>query len=256
MHGFLSRDGIEPAAFRERCRADLRTYPNVEWRDIAVRDAERVADGFELELADGTRGRSRKLLLATGLVDTLLAVAGMQEFYGRGVYHCPYCDGWEVRNQPLAVYGAGADAHKMALELTVWSNNIVLCTDGPSGLGTAQEHQLLRNGIRLRPERIRQLTGRDGELAGIVFDSGAELPRRALFFVTATVQRSALPAKFGCVPTHEGDLPTGSQAETHVPGLFVAGDASTEMRLVIGAAAKGAEAAFRINAELLVASLR
>src|SRR5687768_7612451 len=105
LHGFLTRDGIKPSEFLEIARQQLRPYDTVELKQTEVTSARRLANGFELTLANGESVSARKLLLATGVVDELPALDGLPDFYGRSVFHCPYCDGWEVRDQPLAIYG-------------------------------------------------------------------------------------------------------------------------------------------------------
>ena len=124
----------------------------------------------------------------------------------------------------------------------------------PSELTTDQRDRLARNHIVVREESLSGLQETDGRLEQLIFATGETLRRQALFLAIPQ-QRSPLPAKFGCVPTGAGDMPTGPHEETHVPGLDVTGDASTALRLAIGAAAKGAEAAFDINEELLAESL-
>ena len=162
LHGFLTRDGIEPSEFLRIGREQLRPYPSVEFRDVEVTDAESVNDRFEIALGDGSRFSSRKLLLATGVVDNIPEIEGIEPLYGRSVFHCPYCDGWEMRDQALAVYGKGEGGYGLALKLITWSDDLVLCTDGPAELGGEALEQLSRHGIRLREEGIVRLEGGGG----------------------------------------------------------------------------------------------
>jgi len=211
---------------------------------------------FEVTLADHQVVRSRKLLIATGVCDNLPEIDGIRELYGRSVFHCPYCDGWEVRDEPIAIYGRGDRGLGLSLELTTWSRDLVLCTDGPSEIDGDGRARLERNGIALREERIRALRGRDGVLERIILETGDELPRRALFFTTGQSQRSKLAMDLGCEINEKGTVRTGKYEATHLPGLFVAGDASRAVQWVIVAAAEGAEAAFSINTDLTKEDLR
>jgi thioredoxin reductase len=252
LHGYLSRDGINPREFLALGRRELERYTTVEYRAIAVVSAGCAADGrFEATLADGAVVRSRKLLLATGVVDRLPDIDGIQALYGRSVFHCPYCDGWEVRDEPLAVYGRGARGYGLSLELTQWSRDLVLCTDGPAEIGAADLARLARNGIAVREERVVGLEGTDGILERVVFDDGPSLARRALFFTEGQYQRSPLATSLGCEFNEKGTVRTGKYETTHLPGLFVAGDASRAVQWVIVAASEGAEAAFAINTDLI-----
>jgi thioredoxin reductase len=249
MHGFLTRDGIEPAEFLRTGRAQLEPY-GVELRNVRVTDARRDAGGFRLTLGNEKHESCKKLLLATGVIDKIPPIRGIAALYGKSVFHCPYCDGWELREQPLATYGRGKDGLDLALALTTWSDDIVLCTDGRSWLSGADLRLLARRGVAVSEERIDHLEGRDGILERIVFKSGNALPRRGLFICTRMEQRSDLAARLGCSFTKKGGVKTFKLEESRIPGLYVAGDASRDVQLVIVAAAEGAKAAFSINAEL------
>jgi thioredoxin reductase len=256
MHGFLSRDGMPPLEFLRVAREQLRPYDTVTIRDVDVIGAECRGDSrFHVSLAGGDEFESRKLLIATGVADTLPDIPGFHELYGSGVFHCPYCDGWEVRDQPLAIYGRGARGLGLSLELTGWSRDLVICTDGPPEIDAEGLDRLRRNGITVRDERVVRLEGRD-RLERIVFDRGDPLARRALFFSTGQTQQSTLALGLGCEFNEKGTVRTGQYESTHLPGLYVAGDASRAVQWVVVAAAEGAEAAFAINNSLLKEDLR
>ena len=148
VHGFLTRDGTAPAMLLALAREELRRYDTVELRVARVIDAERVRDGFQVRCGDGCEVHARKLLLATGVVDELHAIAGIEAFYGRSVHHCPYCDGWEWRDRPIASYGREEHGAALALGLSVWSRDVILCTDGAAALPARTRALLERLGIR------------------------------------------------------------------------------------------------------------
>jgi thioredoxin reductase len=256
LHGYLTRDGVDPAEFRAIGRRELQQYGTVDWRDIGAMNAECREGRFYVTLADRTEVAARKLLIATGVLDNLPEVRGLRELYGRSVFHCPYCDGWELRDQPLAIYGRGARGLGLSLELTAWSRDLVLCTDGPSEIDDEGRGRLERNGIALREDRIRALEGTDGILQRVVFEAGDPLPRRALFFTTGQSQQSELAVLLGCDFNDKGTVRTGTYETTHLRGLYVAGDASRAVQWAIVAAAEGAEAAFAINTDLITEDLR
>jgi len=250
LHGFLTRDGIEPAEFIRIGREQLRPYTTVQFRSEEVTHARQIDKGFEIEVA-GESVTGRKLLLATGVVDRLPDLQGLESLYGRSVFHCPYCDGWELRDQPVAIYGQEDRAAGLALELTGWSRDLIVCSDGPATISAAERKQLEQLNIPLREERISRLEGTDGQLERIVFDSGEHIIRRGMFFNTGQDQHCDLAASLGCDFTDRGAVRTGDYEMTNVPGLFVTGDASRAVQLVIVAAAEGAEAAFAINKALI-----
>jgi thioredoxin reductase len=257
MHGFLTRDGMPPLEFRRLGREDLRPYDTVRLEIAEVVRAARQDQGFfEVALADGRSFTSRRLLIATGVVDNVPDIRGLRDLYGRSVFHCPYCDGWELRGQPLAVYGCNRRGFGLSLELTGWSRDIVLCSDGACGLDGNQLAKLAANGIAVREQRIDRLEGRDGQLERIVFTDGTALPRRGMFFTTGQTQCSDLARSLGCEFNEKGTVATGRYETTHIQGLYVAGDASRDVQWVVVAAAEGAEAAYAINQDLIREALR
>ena len=252
LHGYLTRDGIPPLEFLSIAVDQLRQYTTIEMRHVEVTAARCLPDRrFEVMLADGKTVHGRKLLLATGVVDNVPSIDGFAELYGSSVFHCPYCDGWEVRDAPLAIYGRGERGLGLSLELTAWSRDLVLCTDGPSEIDDEGRARLQRHGITLREERVARLEGRAGILEHVVFESGSRLPRRALFFTTGQFQQSDLSLQLGCEVNAKGTVRTGKYETTHLKGLYVAGDASRAVQWVVVAAAEGAEAAFAINTDLI-----
>jgi thioredoxin reductase len=251
LHGFITRDGIEPKDFLRIGREQLKPYETVELRDATVVSVARENDQFVTTLADGKKVSSRKLLLATGVVDELPRLEGLDQFYGTSIFHCPYCDGWEMRDQPIAIYGRGESGSGLAVDMTLWSRDLVLCTDGPSELTDEHEEKLKQYQIPVREGRIARLEGTDGILEQIVFDSGETLARRAMFFSTGWKQSTDLAESLGCQVTKEGCIDTGEYEATSVRGVYVAGDASRMVQFVIVAAAEGAQAAVAINKELM-----
>jgi Thioredoxin reductase len=250
MHGFLTRDGIAPPEFLELARDDIARYPSVEWRSCLVEAVQPRARLFDVTLEGGSRMHCRKVLLATGVRDELPRVAGIERFYGQSVHHCPYCDGWEAREQQIAIYGRRNRAFEMARAMTAWSNDLVVCSDGASGLTADQKRQLARNGVRLIEDRIERLTGQDGQLEAIVFVGGRRLPRRRLFFDLPTHGRANLPRQLGCRIRRDGSVHCSGYEATDVPGVFIAGNIVGDVQLVIFAAAEGAKAAFGIHRSL------
>lgn len=256
LHGYLTRDNTPPAALRAAGRDELARYPTVEVFDGHVETAARKAGGFDVVLTGRGAVHCRALLLATGVVDELPPLPNVEEFYGRSVYHCPYCDGWERRDGQIAVYGRGSLGLGLALELTVWSRDLVLFTDGPAGLGSDDLARLGRNEIAVEERRIAALCGQAGQLEALRLDDGTTVDREAMFFIVGQRERSGLAAALGCTFNAEGSVDTGTNESTDVEGLFVAGDASRRAQLAIVAAAEGAQAAAAINTMLLGQDLK
>jgi thioredoxin reductase len=249
LHGFLTRDGTPPQDLRRVGLEQLAPYDSVKVQRVAATRARAVTGGFDVALSDGTRARCRKLLLATGVVDHVPEVEGLAPLYGRSVFHCPYCDGWECRDQRIAVYG-GSNAVGLALELLVWTRDLVVCTDGQR-LITKDRERLVRHQIEWRQEPIARVHGSRGRLNAIEFRTGDRMQCRYMFFSTGQRQGCDLAEKLGCAFTRKGAVHTGTYEATNIPGLYVAGDASRLVQLAIVAAAEGAQAAFAINKALI-----
>ncbi|HKQ12803.1 MAG TPA: NAD(P)/FAD-dependent oxidoreductase [Steroidobacteraceae bacterium] len=251
MHGFLTRDKIPPEEFRRLAHEELGRYANVVFRMAEVTRAVRGKDGhFSVTLGKRRVVQSRKLLIATGVFDHLPAVPGIEQFFGTSVFQCPYCDGWEVRDAPVAVYGKHRRGFEMARAMTAWTRDIVLCSDGMTRLSKTERRQLRRNGIDVVEERIDHLHGDHGKLQAIVFVSGRRLARSALFFDTSSSGQSRLAESLGCQFSTRGGIKCGQYEATSVAGVFVAGNIIKDVQLAIVAAAEGTRAAFGINRAL------
>ncbi len=245
IHGWLGSEGIDPAELRRRGRLEAEAY-GVEFRDIRVEDARREHGGFVLDLADGTVIHARRLVLATGLTDTLPDVAGIADWYGRGVHHCPYCDAWDYRDGPIGVVGPGTKGLDLAHVLRQWSEDVIWFANGRSD--DAQAGQAEQAGIRVRRERMLRVEGADGRLTQIVLRNGEVVPRNSLFFVSRRAQRSDLPERLGCRIDRGRVVANRLQGVSH--GLYVAGDAARDVQFAVVAAAEGARAAYAIDRSL------
>jgi len=248
LHGYLTRDGIIPSAFNALGRSELAAY-GVEFREVGVVGARPVDRHYRVSLGDGAEEETRYLLIATGVVDDLPAIPGFDDCYGRSIFHCPYCDGWEWRDRRLAAMGLGAHAARLALGLKSWSADVVVCTNS-GRVDRRLRERLAKNGVGVRTEPIARIDHRDGELSSVTFESGDPLRRDALFFSTGQHPQSGLASTLGCTLTRRGTVNTGTLCATNVERVYVAGDASRDAQFVVVAAAEGVKAAVAINQAL------
>jgi thioredoxin reductase len=251
MNCYLGHDAIAPDALRELGRKEARHY-GVELIDAKMLAARRLEAsgkelaGFELQTADHGFV-ARTLLLCTGVVDVLPEIPNIRDFYGRSVHHCPYCDGWEHRDERLVAFGKTAKAAvELALSLRSWSPHVTACSHG-AGFNDEQRARLARNEVALRQEPIIEMRGTGGVLKELAFDSGPPLKCDALFFSSEQFQRSPLAEQLGVESDDNDFMRTGKKQTTRVRGLFLAGDADGEVQFAIVAAAEGAVAAVAIN---------
>lgn len=249
IHGFLSRDGIHPMELLRIGREQLAPY-QVELRQALVAKAECAERGFALTTSGGEMFHSRKLLLATGIIDVLPEFEGFQQLYGKSAFHCPYCDGWENREKRILAYAKSKEAVEFAFNLRNYGDDILLATDGLAEISAEHRGQLDEFGIRLIESPVVRVEGRGSQLERVVFDNGQSIERDVLFFHLGQTQRSALAAELGCEVSRESGAQTGERCETNVPGVYIAGDATRDVQQVIVAAAEGAMAAFAINTAL------
>ncbi len=262
VHGFLSRDGTAPPELRGIARDQLGAYPSVEIRDVEITTALPVDEGFEVTTRSGQQQRARALLLAMGQYDDLPAIGGLAEMFGRGVYHCPYCHGFEARDLPLAVLGNDRFATPLALHLRMRiSDDVVLCTNGPAALATDQRSTLKRCGVTVREDSVVRVEGHKDAFERVVFASGDKLARGALFVRAPLRQHSSLAAMLGCEQRDDGTVKINDFHRTTVRGVYAAGDMTrpesypVPLGQAIVAAAEGATAAIWLDQELLAADI-
>jgi thioredoxin reductase len=250
MHNFLTRDDILPSEFLNICYGELKKYGvEILYRKV-TKARKNKEDLFALTDEEGIIYYSKKMLIATGLVDKLPNVPGLKEMYGKSVHHCPYCDGWESRDKKIAVYAKNKDGSELALSLKTWSNHVKLYTDGGVKVKNSQKVELARNEIEINTNKISMMDGEDGQIQKIKFENGEEDDCDALFFVNGFEQQCELVGVFGCELSKKGVVITDKTQQTNTPGLYVAGDADKDVHFVVVAAAEGAKAGVFINKEL------
>jgi thioredoxin reductase len=254
VHGLLSREGADPAELRGIAREQLRPFEAV-FHEGPVTNPIRRPSAFEIELSDGTTISARRILLAMGVVDILPEIDGFQDLWGVSVFNCPYCDGWEVRGEALAVYGKGDAAVELALLLTAWTSDTIVCSDGPARLSLEQERRLASAGIALIQQKIARLKEKRS-LLEVEFEDGSVLARRALFLQPKLHYNNALAAALGCVLNEGGAIQTGARYETSIPGVYAAGNCTGSSGQIVDMASHGAKAAYAINRDLVDEDLR
>ena len=260
VHGFLSRDGSSPAGLLEAGRAQIRGY-GAEIRDGQVSSTVRSEIGFVVTLDDGNSVVGRRLLVATGLVDDLPDIPGIRELWGRDVLHCPYCHGWEVRDQPIGVLALGPMAVHQALLFRQWTSDLTLFLHTGPRPTDEEAEQLAARGIVVVEGAVSSLEVVGGRLAGIRMGSGEVISRRALAIGARMNARVGMLADLGLEAT-EHPMGVGRRIEadetglTSAPGVWVAGNVTDLMAHVVGAAEAGVRAGAAINADLIAEETR
>ncbi|CAM4034698.1 NAD(P)/FAD-dependent oxidoreductase [Paenibacillus alkaliterrae] len=250
-HGFITRDGIPPRRFRELAHQDIAKYPTVTIKPDKAIEVTPYYGGFRIKTSNGVWFQARTIILAAGLKEFLPSVPGIQRFYGRSLFSCPYCDGWELRDKPIAIISESANAFHSAKIVYNWSKDILVCTNGENCLSEAQQGQLERKGIRVNRHRIRELVGENGMLNRIRFENNAEVKRTGGFISPRWDQAVSFGEALGCAMTSQGGFVTDAFGRTSVRGVYAAGDSSiiAPTQLII-AAGEGSKAAIGANTDL------
>ncbi|CEG22633.1 Thioredoxin reductase [Planococcus massiliensis] len=251
-HGFLTRDGIDPQELKRIAQHELGRYPSIRIEKQRVKEVKKVNGLFHLTTENGDGFQSRKLILATGMKEILPAVERIEAFYGTSLFSCPYCDGWELKDQPLAVISENQWAFHMAKLVSNWTIDLIVCTNGKAML-TGEERRILNSrGITIRDEKIKSLHGTSGKLEEIEFAGGEKVQRTGGFITPDWQQASSIGQILGCELNDRGGIKVDASKRTTIEGVFACGDSATEgpAQLMI-AASEGSLAAFRVNADFI-----
>ncbi|MGF0173310.1 NAD(P)/FAD-dependent oxidoreductase [Streptomyces sp. Marseille-Q5077] len=258
MHGYLTRDGTSPAEFLAVGREEIARYGVELVRDTAV-DVARGED-FAVELASGRSVRARRLVVATGLKDELPDVPGVAERFGKDVLHCPYCHGWEVRDQAFGVLATTAQSVHQALMVSQWSKDVTffLHEVAESDLADDDLRRLAAAGVQVVPGEVAGLVIEDDRLTAVRLADGTVHTREVVFTAPRAVPQTDLLVQLGAELTETpfGAYPVvDGTGLTTVPGVWAVGNAMGFAEQVVNAAAGGYRAGAFINGELLMADL-
>jgi thioredoxin reductase len=263
MHNYLSRDGTPPSELLALGQAEVTSYGGhvIAGRVATLErlDNSDARGGFRVVLADGTSVQARRLLVATGLIDVLPDIPGVAERWGRDVLHCPYCHGWEVRDQAIGILGTGPMAVHVALLFRQWSADVTLFQHSAPALSAEQAEQLAARGIAIIDGEVAGLEVQDDRLSGVRLRSGALIPRQAVVVTPQFAARAEVLRALGLETTDQefagsivsSYIAADPMGATAVPGVWVAGNIADPFAQVIAAAAAGLKAGAAINADLI-----
>jgi len=258
VHNFLTREGISAKELTTAGRNEVMSYGGTVVFGTAV-GAERVDSGFKIHLADGQNITARKLLVATGLTDTLPDVTGLRERWGRDVLHCPYCHGWEVRDQAISILGTGPGAVHQALMFRQFSEDITLFLHSAPEPTEDQWETLAARGISVVDGKVVELLVDNDRVTGVRLSSGDTVHSQALVVTPLFTAHSEVLETLGLTSSEQkaGGVHLGavidadSVGATAIPGVWVAGNVTDMYAGVINSAASGFTAAAAINLVLV-----
>ncbi|MBK8026661.1 MAG: NAD(P)/FAD-dependent oxidoreductase, partial [Chloroflexi bacterium] len=250
-HGFLTRDGVRPAELLQIAHEQLKRYPTVVLKTATAQHIEKTDNGFEIESSDGSTLRARTVLLATGLRDDLPRLEGIDGLWGKSVFHCPYCDGYEVRGRAVAVYGVDNTALHQVMLLRNLTDHLTLCAAEGWTLTGEQRKKVVRHGIRMIEQPIVSFEHEGAQIQAIHFADSTTMTVDALFVRPKTTHRTSFAQDLGCTIDERNVIQVDILGRTTVEGVYAAGDIASPMRSVAVAVARGAAAAYGINADLV-----
>jgi len=249
VHNFVTRDGIPPREFRRIAREQLLAYPNVSTQDKRVEDVVSEEPFLRVALDGGETVTARRVLLAVGVVDDLPDIPGLGGLWGKAVFICPYCHGWEMRERPWGVFAHSPERIEWSLLLTGWTRDLVVFTQG-SPVPDDVRKRVEGAGVRIEERKVRRLWGAEA-LEAVELEDGTRVERAALV-IHPSQRPAAIVERLGLAKNEQGFVKVNEHKESSMPGVHVAGDATTMAQAAIMAAAEGMMAAAMINHMLTV----
>lgn len=250
-HNFITQDGIPPLEIAALARKQVERYATVELLNALVTDVVRTGNGFDVRVDKGTAFSAAKLVFATGVRDVLPDIKGFAECWGISVLHCPYCHGYEVRDEVTGVLGNGEKGFELVRLISNWTKELTLFTNGPSTLTEEQAAKLRHHHIRIVEAEVEELEHLNGRIERIHFKDGTAASIKALYSLTAFEQHCSIPQHLGCELTQEGYIKVDPQQRTSMHGVYACGDNTTRLRTVANAVAMGTTAGMMVNKELI-----
>ncbi|MCB0768132.1 MAG: NAD(P)/FAD-dependent oxidoreductase [Flavobacteriales bacterium] len=251
-HNFITQDGIPPHTIAAKARAQVERYPTVEFLSERAIDARPTGSGYYLHMDSGAVYSAKKLVFATGIRDVLPAIPGFPECWGISVLHCPYCHGYEVRDEVTGVIGNGEKGFELVRLISNWTKVLTLYTHGRSTLTKEHLSALSAHQIAIVEGEVAELSHEHGQLHGIRFKDGSAHSLHALYAMPAFEQHCPIPQELGCAMTEDGYIQVDGLQRTSVPGIYACGDSTARLRTVANAVSAGTTAGMMLNKELVV----
>ncbi|MCT2564674.1 NAD(P)/FAD-dependent oxidoreductase [Chryseobacterium herbae] len=249
-HNFITHDGKTPKEISDLAREQVAAYDTIEFHEDSVVKVKKTDEGFEAETHGGEKFNAKKLILASGVKDLMPNIPGFAECWGISVLHCPYCHGYEVRNEVTGILSDGDMAYDFSKLVYNLTKDLYLLTNGPSVLSKEQKHKLAENNIILVEDEVEKIEHEGGQIRKIIFKTGKEISLKALYAKIPFEQNINASGDLGCELTEQGFIKVDMMQKTNIPGVFACGDNVTMMRSVANAIAQGNFAGAVVNKEL------
>jgi thioredoxin reductase len=250
-HNFLTQDGKTPFEISSVAREQVEAYETISFYSDTVISASKSDPGFLIKTNDGSTFTGLKLIFATGIKDILPEIPGIQECWGISVIHCPYCHGYEVRNEKTGILANGDFSFEFGKMITNWTKDLTLYTNGKSTLTSEQSEKLTSKNVTISEKKISQIIHQDGKIQSLVFEDGSLEKINALYAKPDFEQSSPLISELGCLLKENGYVEIDQFHKTNVPGIYACGDNTNMFRSVAFAVSSGTLAGAACNKELI-----
>ncbi|WPO80012.1 NAD(P)/FAD-dependent oxidoreductase [Flavobacterium sp. KACC 22761] len=250
-HNFITQDGEKPAVISAKAKLQVDLYKTIYFYNGLALKAIKKENGFEVSTESGEVFNSRKILFASGAKDLLPEIKGFSDCWGISVLHCPYCHGYEVKNEKTAIIANGEMAFEYAKLISNWTKDLRLFTNGRSEMTLEQTRILKEKGISIFEDEIDSFEHNDGYVSNIVFKNNEKVEVKAIYARPPFEQHCSLPKDLGCDINEQGLLKVDAMQKTNVPGIYASGDCTTQMRSVAIAVSTGSFAGAVINKDLI-----
>lgn len=249
-HNFITHDGKTPSEISQLAKKDVEKYNTVSFCNGTAVKIQKTSEGFKIETSSGEKFNSKKLIIASGVKDVMPDIPGFAECWGISVIHCPYCHGYEVKNEVTGILSNGDMAYEFSKLIFNLTKSLTLFTNGKASLTDEQIKKLAQNKINLNEDEIEKIEHDNGSIQKIIFKNGKEVSLKALYAKIPFEQNINVSADLGCELTEQGFIKVDMMQKTNVPGVFACGDNVTMMRSVANAVAQGNFAGAMVNKEL------
>lgn len=250
-HNFITQDGIKPSVIAKKAKEDVLQYNTVEFLNDLVIDGKKAQDNFEISTEKGEQIKGKKLIFATGIKDLMPDIKGFSDCWGISVIHCPYCHGYEFKEQKTGIMANGDTAFHIASLVNNLTNDLTIFTNGKNNFNIEQTDKLKKNNIKIIESQIIEVEHDNGNIQKIALENGKKMTFKAMYAAIPFKQHSGLPITLGCELTEQGYIEVDNFQKTSIDGVFACGDNSTMMRSVANAVANGNIAGAVANMELI-----
>ncbi|WP_461080610.1 NAD(P)/FAD-dependent oxidoreductase [Spirosoma flavus] len=249
-HNFITQDGEKPATITEKAKAQVLAYNTVEFLSDLAMSGEKMDDEFIITTKSSGFFRAKKLIIASGIKDIMPDIKGLAACWGISVIHCPYCHGYEFRDQNTAIIANGERAYHLASLVNNLTNNLTILTSGKADFKPEQLAKLHQHQIKIVESKIAEIEHQNGHIKQVIFDGGHTLAFASAYAALPFVQHSDIPVSLGCELTEHGYINVTAFQQTTVEGVYACGDSTSMMRSVAAAVSSGNLTGAVVNKQL------